>query len=108
MRVELLSSAGLPSIITCGFPGDHDPVRTGLQGCGMPSADATAGLLGLVHMIKLETLAGVLHMAVAAGLPPAITVLPETLSEHGPVPKLHISIAPLTTIFPMKAPLHYS
>jgi hypothetical protein len=46
---------------------------------------------------------GAKSMIVAAGIPPTITGTPfgTTVSGHGAIPNVHISIAPLTTTCPI-------
>ena len=60
--LQVLVSAGIPSIIKSGLPGIHGVVTTGTQGAGVNTpmaaavAEITAGLEGDEHMPKVEML----------------------------------------------------
>jgi hypothetical protein len=98
MHLEVLLSAGEPFMFTVGEPGAHGPVITGMQGWGVSTplaaavADATWGLLTVVHMPKgLMLTIGTKSMTLAASCPDALTGGPlgTTVRVEGVVPKVH-------------------
>lgn len=106
---ELSLSAGMLAISTVGAPTTHGALVTGTHGMGVstPSAAAvaaaTVGFDGDWHIPKggMFTI-GLLSMMLAAGGPPASTLLAgRTASELGATPKLHVIIAPAHTWHPI-------
>jgi hypothetical protein len=105
MHLEVLFRAGWLLINTFGDPGTQGLGVTGMQGAGVRTpiaadvAAATAGFVGVVHMMKGIIFAiGLLSMMVAAGCFEAFTMLAGiTVIVLGPVPKEHWSVAPLLT-----------
>lgn len=97
IHLEVLFRAGWFLIITFGDPGAQGPGVTGIQGAGVRTpiaaevAAATAGLVGVVHMMKGIIFAiGLLSIIVAAGCFEAFTMLAGiTVIVLGPVPKEH-------------------
>ena len=112
MQVEVLLSAGLLAMRTVGEPGAQGAVVTGMQGMGVstPSAaavaEATAGLDGVMHMPKgMMFTMGTKSMMFAAGmLEHMVLFTGRTVKVPGAAPKLHISVAPLTTRLAMGNP----
>lgn len=104
MHWLVLFRAGWPPIMTVGDPGVQGPVGTGMQGCGVstPSAaevaEATWGFASDMHMAKggMFTI-GAMSMIFAAGGPPPMAWCGDALNALGAIPKLHWSIAPVTT-----------
>ncbi len=105
LSLQLLSSAGMFPINTVGAPGTQGAGVTGTHGMGVstPSAaEVAAATVGLARLLQTPNGAmlatGALSMMVAAGTPPAIVRFAgRTISELGAAPKLHWSIAPMTT-----------
>lgn len=105
IHIEPETKAGFPPIITCGAPGIHGPVVTGMQGIGVktPSAAAvaaaTVGLDRLVHIPNGGTFRpGAISVMVAAGLPSVVTRLTgNTDSVLGATPKVHLIMAVAVT-----------
>ncbi|CDH47257.1 conserved hypothetical protein [Candidatus Contendobacter odensis Run_B_J11] len=103
--MEVLLSAGMLPNSTVGDPTTHGAGMTGTQGIGVstPSAaavaEATAGLLGVMHMPNGGILAmGLLSMILAAGMLLVITLFcGSTIIVLGATPKLHINVAVLQT-----------
>ena len=101
----MLLRAGEPLIITVGEPGVQGATVLGMQGWGVRTpnaadvAAATWGLANEVHMMKGLMLAiGLLSIMVAAGLLLVFTrAAGSTFNVLGPVPKLHIIVAPEQT-----------
>jgi len=114
MSLELLLSAGMLPSNTVGAPGTQGAMVMGMQGMGTntPSAAAVAAAtMGLAidwHMPKGMTLAmGLLSMMLAAGGPPAITMLTGmTIREPGATPNVHCVIAPVQTCCPIDLAPH--
>jgi hypothetical protein len=111
MHVSL--TAGTPLMVTLVEPGDHGPLITGMQGCGVrtPSAAdvaaATWGFDGVMHIPNGGMFAmGAMSVILAAGRPPAVTVGEGTTSELGATPNEHIIAAPFTTSFGMPGVSH--
>src|ERR1700735_4045151 len=111
MSLQLLSSAAMPPMVTVGAPGAQGAAVAGMQGIGVstPSAAAvaaaTVGFAGLLQVPKgMMFINGALSMIVAAGTPPAMVwFVGSTTMLLGAAPKLHWSMAPITTctaIFP--------
>jgi hypothetical protein len=106
---ELLFSAGMLPSKTVGAPGTQGAMVMGMHGIGTktPSAAAVAAAtMGLAidwHMPNGMTLAmGLLSMMLAAGGPPAITMLTGiTMSEPGATPNVHCVMAPVQTCWPI-------
>jgi hypothetical protein len=111
-RVQTLVRAGILPILTVAEPGDQGATVLGMQGWGVKTpdaaavADATWGLANEVHMTNGITLAiGLLSIILAAGTLFAFTLLAGVMtSELGPVPKLHVAIAPMTTCWGINPP----
>lgn len=107
-----LFNAGWESSSTVGEPGAHGAGTTGTQGIGVstPSAAAvaaaTVGLARELHMPKGGMLTiGRWSMMLAARTPAAIVRwIGSTFSVEGATPKLHCSMAPVTTCKLMKTP----
>ena len=89
--------------------GAHGPVITGMQGIGVSTpqaaavAEATVGLANDEHMPKGSMFdIGAMSMMLAMSMFPHLgrrgTV---TISDDGAIPKLHCSIAPIHTKFPI-------
>lgn len=95
----------IPPIIVRGAPGTHRPTTAGTHGIGVrtPSAAlvaaATVGLAKLEHIPNGGMLTPVIvSCTVAAGLPSMVTrLVGKAIKEDGAMPKLHCSIAPVTT-----------
>jgi hypothetical protein len=113
MHMEVLLSAGMPPIITCGEPGTQGDAVTGTHGMGVntPSlaavAAATVGLVMVLHMPKgMMFTMGLWSMMVAVGMPEhrGLSGVGSTVRLLGIVPKEHVSIAPETTIRPTGSP----
>jgi hypothetical protein len=107
-QVQVFVSAGISVIVTDTAPGAHGVVVTGTHGMGVNTpraaavADATSGLLGVLHMPKVGMLSiGTKSMMVAAGRPPAVTPVGVALSGAGVKPNEHVIMAPVTTCCPM-------
>ena len=90
-------------------PADHGAGIEGMHGIGVSTpaaadvADATVGLDGLLHMIKVGRFTISLSMIVAAGmLVPIVLFVGRTIRLHGPEPIVQLHIAPMTTSFPMQ------
>jgi hypothetical protein len=108
MHLLLFVKAGIFITFTCILPGAQGAVSTGTHGMGVSTpmaadvAEATVGLAIDWHMPNVGMLAGVKSMVVAINmfihLGRSGTV---TISEHGAIPKLHWSIAPIVTKFPI-------
>ena len=94
-------------IMVIGAPGTQGADVTGIQGMGVstPSAaavaEATIGLVGVMHMPKggIFTM-GRCALILAASGPPAFVGIPIGITAKvlGAIPKLHIIMAPITTI----------
>lgn len=105
MHVWVLSNAGMFPISNVGAPGIHGEVVAGIQGIGVKTPDAavvavaTVGFDGVVHIPKgLMFTMGTWSMMLAAGwLPDNVRLTGSTPKDDGATPKLHISMAPLTT-----------
>ena len=110
-QVQVLSSAGMKPSNTVGAPG-FQGVVTGMQGIGVNTpeaaavADATVGLLGVVHMPNgMMFFMGTKSMMFAAGwLPESTRFSGVTTNVDGPIPIVHIKVAPFTTWIGMPAP----
>ena len=107
-HLALLISAGMFITFTCPG-GAQGAVITGTQGIGVSTpqaaavAEATVGLAIDVHMPKGSMLdMGAMSMMFAISIFPHLgrkgTV---TISDDGAIPKLHCSIAPIQTKFPI-------
>lgn len=108
MHLALLIRAGIFITFTCPG-GAQGAVITGTQGIGVSTpiaaevADATVGLASDWHMPKgMMFVMGIISMIFA------ISILPHfgrkgtvTMSDDGAIPKLHCSIAPMQTKFPI-------
>jgi hypothetical protein len=110
MHLEVLFKAGKLLMRTVGEPTIQGATVTGTQGMGVSTpqaaavAEATVGLLGVLHMPKGGMLAiGAKSIMVAARGPPVITGIPlgMTMRELGVTPKLHIIMAPAQTCCPI-------
>src|SRR5215217_5232709 len=111
ISLELLSSAGALPSISLGQPGTHGAAVAGMQGMGVrtPSAAAVAaatmGLASDWHIPNGRMFTrGLLSRTFAAGVGPTTLLVGSTTSDDGATPKLHCSIAPMTTWAPMRAP----
>ena len=110
-QVQVLSSAGMKPSKTVGAPG-FQGVVTGMQGIGVNTpdaaavAEATVGLLGVVHMPNgMMFFMGTKSMMFAAGwLPDSTRFSGVTTKVDGATPKGHVRMAPLTTWTGMSAP----
>jgi hypothetical protein len=103
-HMHSLVRAGIPVIVTDMAPGAHGATVTGTHGIGVSTpraaavAEATSGLLGVVHIPKVGIFSmGTMSMMVAAGKPLAITPVGVALSGAGTIPNEHVIIAPVTT-----------
>jgi hypothetical protein len=101
-------SAGKFAASTVGDPGAQGAGVTGTQGIGVntPNAAAvaaiTAGLLGELHIPKGGIFAaGLLSMILAIGMDVVILLTGGTCKAPGAAPKLHCSIAPPHTLYPI-------
>ena len=109
ISLELLFRAGILPSSTVGAPGTQGAMVIGMQGIGTNTpkaaavAAATMGLAIDWHMPKGMILAmGLLSMMLAAGGPPAMTLLMGiTMSAPGATPKVHFVMAPVQTCCPM-------
>lgn len=110
MTLDVELSAGLPPISTVGEPGTQGAGRTGTHGAGVKTPRAaevaaiTAGFVGAEH-IPNEAMffMGTLSMMVAAGRPPARTLLSGvTTSGTGATPNEQAHTALLTTCCAMR------
>lgn len=108
MHLALFISAGIFITFTCPG-GAHGAVMTGTQGIGVSVpmaaavAEATVGLANDWHMPK-----GRMFVIGAISMIFAISILPHlgrrgtvTISDDGAIPKLHCSVAPIQTKFPI-------
>jgi hypothetical protein len=110
-QVQVLSSAGMKPSKTVGAPG-FQGVVTGMQGIGVNTpdaaavAEATVGLLGVVHMPNgMMFFMGTKSMMFAAGwLPDSTRFSGVTTKVDGATPKGHVRMAPLTTWIGMPSP----
>jgi hypothetical protein len=111
MHLLELFRAGMPPIRTVGEPGTHGVV-TGMQGIGVNTpiaaavAAATIGLAIELHVPNgMMFIIGAKSMIFAAGALSAFVMLVgKTIKLDGAAPKLHLSIAPIFTNWPMSAP----
>jgi hypothetical protein len=114
MSFELLFRAGMLPSNTVGAPGTQGAMVMGMQGIGTNTpnaaavAAATMGLAMDWHMPKGMTLAmGLLSMMLAAGGPPAMTLLMGiTINAPGATPKVHFVMAPVHTCCPIPLAPH--
>lgn len=114
ISLELLFRAGILPNKTVGAPGTQGAMVIGTQGMGTNTpnaaavAAATMGLAMDWHMPKGMTFAmGLLSMMLAAGGPPAMTMLTGiTISVPGAAPKVHCVMAPVHTCWPIVSALH--
>lgn len=108
-HVQLSSSAGDPSTFIIALPGAQGAVTAGTQGIGVSvpmAADvacATWGLFIVWHspkgsMLVFGTLSSIVAMSI---LPHFGRIGTLTVSDDGVVPKVHWSIAPVVTSFPI-------
>jgi hypothetical protein len=105
LHTEPATKDWTPPIMVRGAPGTHRPMTAGTHGMGVrtPSAAlvaaATVGLAKLEHMPNGGMLTPVIvSCTVAAGRPSIITrLVGKAIKEDGAMPKLHCSIAPVTT-----------
>ena len=108
MHLALLMSAGMFITFTCPG-GAQGAVITGTHGIGVSVpkaaavADATVGLAKDWHIPK-----GMIFDMGAMSIILAMSIFPHfgrngtlTISDDGAIPKLHCSIAPIQTKFPM-------
>jgi hypothetical protein len=112
LQVHVLVRAGIPLMVTDTAPGAHGATVAGTHGIGVstPSAaevaDATTGLLTVVHMPKVGMfVSGTMSMMVAAGRLLAVTPIGVALKGAGLTPKEQVIIAPVTTSSPKVPPL---
>jgi hypothetical protein len=103
-HVHISVRAGISMILTETAPGTQGATVTGTHGIGVSTpraaavADATSGLLGVLHIPKVGMFSmGTMSMIVAAGKPPAITPVGVALSGAGATPNEHVIKAPVTT-----------
>lgn len=108
IHLALLIRDGI--FITFTIPGGaHGAVMTGTQGIGVNTpiaadvAEATVGLANDWHMPK-----GIIFVMGIMSIIFAISIFPHlgrngtvTISDDGAIPKLHCSIAPIQTKFPI-------
>ena len=106
--MALLISAG--EFITIVFPGGaHDAVISGTHGIGVSTpqaaavADATVGLLIDWHMPNdIIFVIGIMSVTLAMSMLPHLGLVGTvTISVDGDIPKVHCSIAPAHTKFPI-------
>jgi hypothetical protein len=108
MHFALLINAGIFITLTCP-PGDHGAVITGTHGIGVSTpiaaevAEATVGFDNDWHIPK-----GRIFVIGTKSIILAISILPHlgrrgtvTISDDGAIPKVHWSIAPIHTKFPI-------
>ncbi|HEX3683277.1 MAG TPA: hypothetical protein VHU83_12135 [Bryobacteraceae bacterium] len=111
MSLELLSSAGIPPMVTVGAPGAHGAGVTGMHGIGVRApiaaavAAATVGFAIELHIPKGMTFTiGLPSIMLAAGVPVITRFAGSTANEDGAAPKLHCSIAPIHTCIAIVVP----
>jgi hypothetical protein len=109
MHFDVLFKAGILATSTVGDPGAHGAAVTGTQGIGVSTpkaaavAEATVGLAIDWHMPNGIMLAiGLLSIILAIGIDVITRLAGSTMSELGATPKLHWSIAPPHTTFPIE------
>src|SRR6516164_1042274 len=107
LHMHSLVRAGIPVIVTETAPGAQGVTVAGTHGMGVNTpraaavADATSGLLIVLHMPKVGMFSmGTMSMMVAAGRPLAITPVGVALSGAGATPKEQVIMAPVTTTCP--------
>jgi hypothetical protein len=101
--VQELVNAGMPPISTVGEPG-FQGVVTGMHGIGVSTpraaavAAATIGLANELHIPNggMFTI-GIESIMFAAGAVASTRLFGSTFNTAGAKPKLHLSIAPVTT-----------
>jgi hypothetical protein len=109
MHLEVSFRAGMLASFTIGEPGVQGAVVFGMQGIGVNTpraavvAEATAGLAIEMHMPngRIFTI-GMKSIILAGDMPPTFAILVgKTTRLLGAMPKLHVSMAPLTTCLGM-------
>lgn len=111
-HVDVAVTAGTPSTATDAEPGAHGPVGTGRQAAGVrtPSAAvvaaATAGLVGVTHMLNVEMfVVGTTSVTTAIGAPASAERGAPATRDEGATPMLHAIVVPVVTASIVRPPL---